>query len=424
MTTVASGLHNSLKNYFQAMGIVAYAASQLLILLALLKSGGFRAAGDFALSQAIIAPVFGLAAFSLRPYWVSGVIRNFDMYQFLQLRIISIFGGSGMVFVIKLLVFPSVDISIFVMVFALKTFELISDAFYATLDVSGRSATAGKLLMAKALAIGVFGGACFLTDAPLTALPYALYFAILSVAILELFVVEFSLSAFVSSMSAKRLRLDSLVHVVSWASASSVVASVTGFLPRYFLEEFLGREAVGYYSVVAAPAAVVLMACTGLAQTELGRLSASHSRGDWPEFLGILSRRVFLLAGLVAAAACTFAGLTAVLGLLGQSLFRSRTGYEISVLLLLFFPLYLAQFLSYAVMPLARIRETFAIALASLLLLIPISPMLIPWNALYGAVAVSVVGGLVQTAGFLFLIYRYFPGIEKSPDDKHAVKNL
>ena len=50
------------------MGIVAYAGSQLLILVVLLKSGGFRAAGDFSLSQAIsFSPGWGLALIKYPP---------------------------------------------------------------------------------------------------------------------------------------------------------------------------------------------------------------------------------------------------------------------------------------------------------------------------------------------------------------------
>ena len=408
LSAVVSDVSNSLKNYFQATGLVAYAGSQLFILVVLLKSGGFRAAGDFALSQAIIAPIFGFAAFSLRPYWVSGVIRNLDMYQFFQLRIISILGGSGIIFIAKQVFFPSADGAIFFMVFALKAHELISDIFYAALDVAGRSATAGKLLMGKAFAIGICGGSCFVIGASITAFQYAIYFTIVFVLILELRVVAFNVSSLVNALVVKRTRLISLFRLISWASASSVVASVTGFLPRYFLEELHGREAVGYYSTAAALGTVVLMICTGLAQTELGRFSAAYSRGDWPQFSGILRRNTFLLAGLMLVAACSAAGSTIALELWNQNFLAPKIGYEISVLLILFFPLYLAQLLSYAVMPLARIRETFILALVSLLLQAAVSSTFIRWHELYGAVAASVIGGFVQSVGFSFLLYRYF----------------
>ena len=408
LSAAVSGLCNSLKNFFQAIGNVSYAASQLLILIVLLKNGGFRAAGDYSLSQAIIAPIFGFLAFSLRPYWVSGVIRSLDMYQFFQLRIISIVGGAGLVFVTKRLLFPTVDDSIFIMVFTLKSAELISDVFYAALDVAGRSATAGKLLMGKALVFGVCGGLFFLMDVSIASFQHAIYLVIAFVLVVELRVMEFSPTTFVNAMSTGRVRLISLFHFISWASASSVVISVASFLPRYLLEEFYGRDAVGYYSIVSAPAIVVLMICTGLAQTELGKLSAAHARRDWPLFSGIMYVRGFLLAGLAFVAACAAAGLIFTQKLLGLDLIPLKMGYEISALLVLFVPLYLAQFLSYAVMPLARVRETFALALVSLLLQAAVSPLLIQWDRLYGAVAVSVVGSLVQAVGFSFLLGRYF----------------
>ena len=132
MTAVARSFpFNSLKNYFQAMGNVAYAGSQLLILLVLLKNGGFRSAGDFSLSQAIIAPLFGLVSFSMRPYWVAGVIRNLDLYQFLRLRIVSIFGGALLAIIIKELLISTVDNSIFIF-----TFTFITIIFLHILEVN------------------------------------------------------------------------------------------------------------------------------------------------------------------------------------------------------------------------------------------------------------------------------------------------
>jgi hypothetical protein len=401
-------LHKTLKGYSQAMGIVAYAGSQLLILIVLLKSGGFRAVGDFSLSQAIIAPVFGLVAFSLRPYWVSGVIRDLGMYQFFQLRIVSLLCGAGIAFAVRQLFFSTTDSSIFVFVFLLKVSELISDVCYGALDVTGRSATAGQLLMGKALAVGICAGICFLVGASIPALQSVIYLCILLALALELSVVRFSFLAFLKAAGLKRMLLASHIRLISWASVSSVVTSVTGFLPRYFLEAFHGREAVGYFSTVAIPASVVLMICTGLAQTELKGFSATYFKGDWPAFSGTLRRRSFLLSGLSLAVACAVAGLAVIVQLTFHDLLPAKFGFDASLIVLLFFPLYMAQLLSYAAMPLARIGETFAITLASLLFQISVLPTLVHWQGLYGAVAASMAGGIIQSAGLAFLVCKYF----------------
>jgi hypothetical protein len=401
-------LHKTLKGYSQAMGIVAYAGSQLLILVVLLKSGGFRAAGDFSLSQAIIAPVFGLLAFSLRPYWVSGVISDLSMYQFFQLRIVSLLCGAGIAFAVRQLFFPTTDSSIFTFVFLLKVSELISDACYGALDVTGRSATAGQLLMGKALAIGITAEICFLVGASIPALQSAIYLCILLALALEFSVVRFSLLAFLKAIGLKQVLLASHIRLISWASISSVVTSVTGFLPRYFLETFHGREAVGYFSTVAIPASVVLMICTGLAQTELKGFSATYLKGDWTAFSGTLYRRSFLLFGLALVVAFAVAGLTGIVQLAFHDLLPTKFGFDASLIVLLFFPLYMAQLLSYAAMPLARIGETFVITLASLLLQISVLPVLVHWHGLYGAVAASMAGGIIQSAGLAFLVCKYF----------------
>ena len=401
-------LHKTLKGYSQAMGIVAYAGSQLLILVVLLKSGGFRAAGDFSLSQAIIAPVFGLVAFSLRPYWVSGVIRNLGMYQFFQLRMVSLLCGAGIAFVMRQLFFPTTDSSIFVFVFLLKASELVSDVCYGALDVTGRSATAGQLLMGKALAIGISAAICFLVGASIPALQSAIYLCVLLALVLELSVVRFSLPAFLKAAGLKRVLLATHIRLISWASVSSVATSLTGFLPRYYLEAFHGREAVGYFSTVAIPASMVLMICTGLAQTELKGFSASYLKGDWPVFSGTLYRRSFLLFGLAMFVACAVAGLAVIVQSAFHDLLPARFSFDASLIVLLFFPLYMAQLLSYAAMPLARIGETFAITLASLLFQISVLPTLVHWQSLYGAVAASMAGGVIQSAGLAFLVFKYF----------------
>ena len=401
-------LHKTLKGYSQAMGIVAYAGSQLLILVVLLKSGGFRAAGDFSLSQAIIAPVFGLVAFSLRPYWVSGVIRDLGMYQFFQLRMVSLLCGAGIAFVMRQLFFPTTDSSIFVFVFLLKVSELVSDVCYGALDVTGRSATAGQLLMGKALAIGISAAICFLVGASIPALQSAIYLCVLLALVLELSVVRFSLPAFLKAAGLKRVLLATHIRLISWASVSSVATSLTGFLPRYYLEAFHGREAVGYFSTVAIPASMVLMICTGLAQTELKGFSASYLKGDWPVFSGTLYRRSFLLFGLAMFVACAVAGLAVIVQSAFHDLLPARFSFDASLIVLLFFPLYMAQLLSYAAMPLARIGETFAITLASLLFQISVLPTLVHWQSLYGAVAASMAGGVIQSAGLAFLVFKYF----------------
>lgn len=386
--------------FAQAFGIIAYAGVQWLVLLRLLPLGGYPLVGSYALAQAMIAPIIGFFAFSLRPLWVSGAMGELSAGSVLAIRIKMGVAALIVAGIIMLLVEVRIDTAILIYVLASKFLDTVSDILSAIFDRQRKSATCGLLITSKSALMCLVILAGWMVQLGLIITLFTLFIA-QAIAV----VAEWKLcgSPFPSGLTKISGTLAIIPQSTAlFAAINSLVASISGFLPRYFLEVFADREAVGYFSTIYIPVLMIQMVATGLSQTNLHRLSRITRNGNIRETLVASAPVALLIVGLHAAVtACAFLVASVAepqWGMSGQLL------SDLAIVLALSLPVGLRQFYSYLVMSSGRMTAVFLSSLFLLLVQVILAPWAIQIGGIYGCVILVSIGALLQIATSFWIL--------------------
>lgn len=392
----------------QPVSLIVYSAVQWLLFIYFIHAGGLALGGDFALAQAIIAPVFALLSFSLRQVWVTRAKDGLDYGGLVMVRLAT----TGLALVAILGVVQAIGLSLhpapFLLVLFLKSQEAVADILYARLDSEKRSVLAGLLMTLKGGLMGVAIVAAMAASLPLATACLIVAAAAAAVLLLEA-------AAVLSLGGRKRIDLRRSVAAIApalkpiaWLSVANLLITIAGFLPRYALEVFAGREEVGLFTAVSMPAGVMLLICTGLAQASLHELAGTVDDRAFDRFTRLLRRLFALVLALVAAAAIFihFGG-TAVLGMFGKALDPSLAGTMI-VVLFIFVPVFVSQILSYVFLALRTYRRHAIINGAGLATQLLLAWPLIRLDPIYGAAGLLAIVATVQSTAFATFLIRHF----------------
>jgi O-antigen/teichoic acid export membrane protein len=71
---------------------------------------------------------------------------------------------------------------------------------------------------------------------------------------------------------------------------TTVLVSISGYMPRYFLEYISGKEAVGLFSVASVPLALINLFNGSIGQTIMNRATLSFQHGKYREFIQLTAR--------------------------------------------------------------------------------------------------------------------------------------
>jgi O-antigen/teichoic acid export membrane protein len=389
-------------SYAQSAGVVAYAGLQWLLLLKFSDVGGYKAAGDFALAQAFAGPIFSFCSFSLRPLWVSGVVERLKFIDVLWLRCISTVLAACLTATIGLIANLNVISEVAYIVLLLKIQEAYSDIIYARLDKQRNSLLAGKLLFAKSLLLGAILLTSILMNFSLQFTTNILFMVVAVSLIAETYFAH-HVDGFRFSFPDKLYsQLSEAFPFIFWASCSSLVIALVGFLPRYGLEAFIGREAVGYYSVITLPATLVLLITTGFSQSSLRIIALSLKSGDTKYFLRQLFPGLIKVSLISVIILCGLLFASKILS--NYNFDKHRLVYDMSIALLLSIPIFIVQYLSYAALAAAKLQIVFIFNVASLLLQTLILKSATTYYGVLGAISTQAIGSVIQGCGFVVAI--------------------
>ena len=396
----------------QPVGLILYASVQWLLFVYFVDSGGFALGGDFALAQALCAPLFAFLSLSLRQVFVSGGVDGLTYTMILRLRLATTTIASLAIGL--LLSAGAVDIAHgpLMAVTALKAIESLSDMLYARIEASGRSPMVGMLLALRGIVLVALIGAAIAYDAPVASFTGVLITAAFLLLGVELSVARQTGSADVESHSLVEPGLKAWLPAVLWLSIANLVITLAGFVPRYALDFFSTREAVGVFTAASMPATALLLVATGLAQGSLADVGAAARGHDRAGFWRGVTRSVILAGGLCLAVAL------AVL-LLGESLVRlidAEATPELVVatglVTLIYLPALIAQVFSYSVLTLGTYRRLIPINLAALVAQCSLAAPLIRLDPVFGAALVAVIVPLVQIPLFWLRLRSHFGRVQ------------
>ena len=272
-------------------GNVVFVGSQWLVLVMLTKFVGLKAAGVYALSLAIVSPIYTLTNVGLRPVAATDVEGENDLADYLIISGLGNLVAAVASLTVGKLVFASTSVDLVVLsaLMAAKTIESFSFVFYGFLQRRSQiEAVSRSLAMRGILGLVAFAGILVITGA----YAYALY----GIALAWLIVlwwgdyprVRLLQVTSTREKSAGRRWID-VKRLFMTAYPLGILASfnvTSQQIPRYFIERQLSIEHLGIYAGIAQLALMGTTVVNAIGQTVIGKLAELY-RHDLGSFVAL-----------------------------------------------------------------------------------------------------------------------------------------
>lgn len=294
------------------MGNGIYLGCQYGMLMVLAKLGSPTLVGQFSLALAVTAPVVILSQMQLRQLQITDVRGEYGFADYFLVRLI----GSALALavigvVISVSSYPLETRAVIGLTGLAKAVESLSDIVHGYLQRLERMDRVAISLVVKGTAsLVVFGAALWYGQGLLGAVAglCATWGAVLV--------------AYDLPMIARML--EPPARLIAWRPSSggrlavlalepglaAGLASLSGNVPRYFLESLRGHEALGLFAVAAAPLTLLTLLTSAIGQATMPRAAVHFQKGEVQAFRA-LAARVSIVQVLVTA---TGTGLFAMFG--------------------------------------------------------------------------------------------------------------
>ncbi|MCR5469164.1 MAG: oligosaccharide flippase family protein [Lachnospiraceae bacterium] len=293
--------------FFNTFGSVFYYGCQWLITVLVVRIAGYDEGGNYNLAMTFTAWLGVFALYNTRQFQVSDVTGDYLNKTYINSRLIS----SGIAIAACLIALPfnhysSYKFLIILMYMVFKIGEAFVDVFHGIDQKAGRMDLVCYSFMARGVLMLVsFCGVLYLTKNQVYAV---LAMVITTFAVIFAFDIPMANRFRDRAEEAKAYRevgkdqLKNLMIVLLPLVIVGVTNNLSITLPKYFLERFLGSEALGYYSSVATPSTVVQLAASTVFVPLLTPLAGKVHALDWDGFYGILKKVSIAFAGAFVVA--------------------------------------------------------------------------------------------------------------------------
>lgn len=302
------------------LGLLAAALAQWVVIVLLSRLGTPEMVGQYALGLAVSAPVVLLASLALRTVQVTDTGRGFTFDDYLRLRV------SGMLVALLLMgvvaaFIGSAHAVVVMLVGIAKALDAIGDIFFGLFQRHEQMRPIGISMMSNSLLTVV-------AMVSLLALTGSIGWAVVGSVIGSL-----AGSIGYCGWAAKPLRaaestdaapagagtdkaslprdpravvrrMGRLAMVAAPLGFASGLVSLSGNLPRYFIEHILGAAALGIFAALAYIVLAANILFAAISQMLLPRLTRLHAAGEFADFTMLTLRLVLgtLAFGAVAVA--------------------------------------------------------------------------------------------------------------------------
>lgn len=272
-------------------GNIIYFASQFGILIILAKLGTTQMVGRFSFGLAICAPVMIFANMALRPVQATDAKREYLFCDYLGLRLITTFLALLVIATISFIGGYGKEISLVILIVGIaKAFEAISDVYYGPLQQHERMDRIAKSLMIKGpLALIIVGLLIWLTG--------DLIWGVIGLATARgIILLGYDIRADVWTLTGskpstgimcsgatdvperlkphcKMGKMARLAWLALPLAFATMLASLTIYIPYYFVEHYMGVRSLGIFSALAYLMIAANMVTTALGQSSAPRLA-------------------------------------------------------------------------------------------------------------------------------------------------------
>ena len=289
-------------------GRLVYALCQWLMLLVLARLGGLEAVGRFALALAVTGPIVLFSNLGLRHVQATDADGSYDYADYLAVRGWTTIAALVVLAVVIALAYDAGETARVIALVALaKGFESMSDVVYGLeqvrqrLDLTTRSLCLRGLSGVGAMTLGYWlGGSLTASIAAMTA-AWAACYLLYDLPAQRRLLAEPQPDARPAARprptghSARRRRL---AWVALPMGVVALLISLNVNVPRYFIEAWLGEQALGAFAAMFYFVVVGSLVVNGLGQATLVNLAACDARGQRRAFLRLLGRLVAASLGL------------------------------------------------------------------------------------------------------------------------------
>ncbi|MEU5938169.1 oligosaccharide flippase family protein [Micromonospora sp. NPDC047548] len=307
------------------LGLLVVALSQWAVIVLLSRLGTPEMVGQYAFGLAVSAPIVLLASLALRTVQVTDTGRGFDFGDYLRLRVSGMLVALLLIGVVTAFV-GSAHAIVVMLVGVAKALDAIGDIFFGLFQRYEQMRPIGISMMCNGL-LTVVAMVCLL------ALTRSIGWAVVGSVIGSLAAsigycgwaarplraaeptdaaaagAGMSKASSPHDRRAALRRMGRLAMVAAPLGLASGLVSLSGNLPRYFIEHILGAAALGIFAALAYIVLAANILFAAISQMLLPRLTRLHAAGDFTLFTKLTLR---LVVGTLALGAVGVAVVIAV----------------------------------------------------------------------------------------------------------------
>jgi len=398
-------------------GNVTYALSQWLVIVLLAKLGNAEMVGRFALALAVAYPVTYIAHLQLRVVFVTDQESKYPAGDVLGLRLM--LAALAMVILLatcKIAGYGSQTTAVILIVGVAQLIDCLSENYFAISQKHERMDRIAKSqILRSTLSLTLVTLALHFTHSLMWGV---LGYVISRSTILLTYDSARGTLALAGPRQAKEGFFERIHPYwnlrkqlgMAWIAlplgAVTVLGSLNGNMPRYFIEKTFGPADLGIFSALNYIPIAAVMVCTALGYAAFARLSKLYFAGDLAGFKSVLGKAVAVCGGM---------GLAGLLGsaVLGRQiltiLYRPQYAEHVDLLLWLMAVGAVgcvASCLGCAMSAAGQFRQQVPLFIVVTGSSFVACYFLIPWRGLQGAALAALVSMCVQLIGTIFIVYR------------------
>jgi len=390
------------KDYFwNTVGVFAQNAISPLLLIVITRINGIHDSGLFSFAFSVAVIFWALGMWGGRTYQVSDTKKEFSSQSYIVLRLM-----LALVMIVGAVVFALINnydvvkSSILISLVLLKAVESLSDALYGVMQVNNRLYVSGKSLFAKSLiGIIVFIAIDLLTN--------DIFYSCLGMLLLNILVVFVYDLPVTNKLENLRLTASKILHHSTGAIeimrrcapvfAVIFLAMFSLNIPRYFIDTY-HQEEIGFFGIIAMPITLMVLFMSFILQPNVVNLSKLYLKNETINFNKIITKiiSITVVFGIVVFILTATIGV-AVLNVVFNVDFSQHwlslviivAGGVINALVSIFINVLIIM---------RRIRVQFYILVATNLLLVFISILIIPAYGLLGGAFLFLATNCLQLA--------------------------
>ena len=399
-------------------GNVIYSACQWLIVLLFSKLGSPEQLGEYALGVAVVTPVLVMANLQIRALVASDVRDQYSFSEYLSFRVVTLAAGFLALASVVLAENTSWHLRGVILVVALgQVLEYVADTYYGLMQKCGRLDRISRSAMIKG-PVSLLGLAVllYLTNNVLWAAG-GLMLGRLMVVLAYDSRLRFTESCPTGLVRIKRewdWNMMWRILQTAWPfGIIALLASLSGNIPRYFIEQHAGTRGLGIFAALYSLVAMGTLFINAFGQSVFIPVALANSENDGPAFRRIVGRFTLMAAGLgvVAVAISAWAG-KAVLTLLYRREYADR---DLLVQLMTVGGLYWICTAQGHVLTAVRVlREQIVLLIGAVAIAAAGCAWLVPGQGAMGAAHALQMSAAAQWIGGSILLWRTNRRIEKS----------